>query len=624
MTIQDGFRPIFSPFVGLRVTIDSSARPATGAATARSGRRWRDLVGPGLLAIVAAAGYSVFALARYATFRTGSYDLVIFDQAVRSYAHLHPGISIVKGVHNGFGPHFSVLGDHWSPILAVLAPLYWVHNSAANLLVAQAVLFALAIPPLWMFTRRAFGGGRNATVAAYLVSVAYGLSWPVAAAVGFDFHEVAFAPVLTAVALERLQAGRWRTALVALAGLLLVKEDMGFLVAGIGVYLALSRPRALPRPALLGLGLIVAGVADTAITTYVLIPAFGGRSGYYWGYQALGNNVPQVLGHLVTHPLGSARVLITPRVKLETMLWLLAAFCFLPLCSPLTLAAVPLVLERMLDSKFPNWWVTSFQYNAYLVIILAFAAVDGAARLERWVTALRGHATARRGAVPARAGPAATDPATPDPAAADPAAADPAAADPAAVGAAAVGAAAVPDPGNPAPAIPGNRAPADPGAAGAEPPGPAPGRPVARGRVALGCAVAMAAVAVALVPRFAFGPALHPSFYHRTPRMSAAAAAVAAVPSGVTVQAVNNLGPQLSGRDTVLLWDGDGETPLFSPWVVADVRRRVFTFHTLREQWQRVGLLERSGYQVVFRRAGYLVLHRVGTGRTASRAGGAQ
>jgi uncharacterized membrane protein len=553
MTLHSGFRPIFSPFVGLRVTIDRAAGPATGGATARPGHgRWRDLVGPGLLAIVAAVGYSAFALARYTTFRTGSYDLVIFDQAVRSYAHLHPGISIVKGVHNGFGPHFSVLGDHWSPILAVLAPLYWVHNSATSLLVAQGVLFALAIPPLWVYTRRAFGGGRNATVAAYLVSVAYGLSWPVAAAVGFDFHEVAFAPLLTAVALERLQAGRWRTALVALAGLLLVKEDMGFLVAGIGVYLALSRPRVLPRPALLGLGLIVAGVADTAITTYVLIPAFGGRSGYYWGYRALGNNVPQVVGHLIIHPLGSARVLMTPRVKLQTILWLLAAFCFLPLCSPLTLAAVPLVLERMLDSKFPNWWVTSFQYNAYLVIILAFAAVDGAARLERWVTALRGRAPARRGPVAARAS------------------------------------------------------------------------PVARGRVALGCVVAMAVVAVALVPRFAFGPALHPSFYHRTPRMNAAAAAVAAVPSGVTVQAVSNLGPQLSGRDTVLLWDGDGQTPLFSPWVVADVRRRVFTFHTLREQWQRVGLLERSSYQVFFRRAGYLVLHRVGTGHTASRPGGAQ
>ena len=157
---------------------------------------------------------------------------MIFDEAVRSYAHFRPGISIVKGLHNGLGPHFSILGDHWSPILASLAPLYWIHDSPTTLLVAQAVLFALALPPLWVFTRRASGGGGKATAAAYLVSVAYMVSWPIGSAAAFDFHEVAFAPVLIAVALERLQAGRMRTALIALAALLLVKEDMGLLVAG--------------------------------------------------------------------------------------------------------------------------------------------------------------------------------------------------------------------------------------------------------------------------------------------------------------------------------------------------------------------------------------------------------
>jgi hypothetical protein len=95
--------------------------------------------------------------------------------------------------------------------------------------------------------------------------------------------------------------------------------------------------------------------------------------------------------------------------------------------------------------------------------------------------------------------------------------------------------------------------------------------------------------------------------------MKAAAAADAAVPSGVTVAAANYLGPQLSGRDTVLLWDGDGGTPPYgAPWVVADVARPVFTFKSLTEQKQRVAQLESHGYKVVFSRDGYLVLHRPG------------
>ena len=128
---------------------------------------------------------------------------------------------------DGQSAHFILLADHWSPILALLAPLYWIHDDPTTLLVAQGVLFALAIPPLWAYTRRQLGAA-----AAYFVCVAYALSLPVMAAVIFDFHEVAFVPVLTAVMVERFDAGRRWGGLAAAAALLLVKEDMGLLVAG--------------------------------------------------------------------------------------------------------------------------------------------------------------------------------------------------------------------------------------------------------------------------------------------------------------------------------------------------------------------------------------------------------
>ena len=456
---------------------------------------------------------------------------------MRSYAHFEPGISVIKGLHNNFGPNFSVLGDHWSPILAALAPLYWIFNGPQTLLVAQAVLFALAVPPLWLFTRRTFCGGRKATIAAYLVSVAYALSWPIASAAAFDVHEVAFAPVLTAVALERLSAGRLRTALVALAALLLVKEDMGLFAAGIGVYLAVARPKIVPRQRLVALALVVFGVADTWVATYLLIPAFGGRSDYYWAYGALGHNVPQVLEHIVTHPVGAVRMFVTPRVKLDTMLWLLAPFCFLPLLSPLTIAVIPLLAERMLQNQFPNWWLTTYHYNAYLVIILAFGAVDGAARLDRWVTRARRHRALAQTAE----------------------------------GVEAVETTQIP-------------AQADRGA----------------GTVALVAAAAICIVSVCLVPRFALGAALHPSFYHRNAEETTAAAAVAAVPAGVTVEAVNRLGPHLPGgipscSGTVTAGPRYTRPGWSPPWP-----RRQFTFRSVTQQEQRLALLRQHGYQAVF------------------------
>jgi uncharacterized membrane protein len=538
------------------VTVDRATESATPTA-GQDGRRVTrgrvfHVAAVGLLTAVMAAGYSVFALVLNYRFQTSSYDLVIFDEAVRSYAHFKPGISPVKGLHNGFGPSFSILGDHWSPILASLAPLYWIHDSPTTLLVAQATLFSLAIPPLWMFTRRAFGGGRRATVAAYLVAVAYMLSWPIASAEVFDFHEVAFAPVLIAILLERLQAGRLRTALIAAALLLLVKEDMGLLVAGVGVSLLVARTTTVRRQRIVALALVVCGLADTWIATYLLIPAFGGHASYYWAYGALGHNVPQVAAHIVAHPLDSAKLFITPRIKLDTMLWLLAPFCFLPLLSPITIAVIPLLVERMLQDQYANWWVTSYHYNAYLVIILACGGVDGAARLGRWLSwrrrASRSGEDGEQARVALRSGSVAT--------------------------------------------------------------------------VGLIAAAAMCAVGVYLIPKFALGQAFHTSFYHRTYYEKVAEEAVSAVPSGVTVEAVNFLGPQLSGRDKVLLWDGDGKTPEYAPWIIANTTTQQFTFRGgISEQVQRVAFLKKHGYQTVFERGGYIVLKAPSAGSSAGHSG---
>ncbi|MFF3668189.1 DUF2079 domain-containing protein [Microtetraspora malaysiensis] len=92
-----------------------------------------------LTVITAAAAvlYSAAGLIRLHAFRLGTYDLVIFDQAVRSYSRFGLPVSIAKGVHNDFGPDFSVLGDHWSPILASLAPSHPGLRRPGRLLLGQ-------------------------------------------------------------------------------------------------------------------------------------------------------------------------------------------------------------------------------------------------------------------------------------------------------------------------------------------------------------------------------------------------------------------------------------------------------------------------------------------------------
>ena len=469
------------------------------------------------LTVAAALVYATDALIRFRRFLTSTFDLVIFDQGVRGYAHFSAPVSIARGVADGGTAHFVLLSDHWSPILAMLAPLYWIHDGPATLLVAQAVLFALAIPPLWAFTARQLGAP-----CAYFVSAAYALSLPIMAAVTFDFHEVAFVPVLTAVMAERFQAGRRGTAILAAAALLLVKEDMGLLIAGYGVYLLATRRRWT------GLGFLVGGIAATWLASHVLIPAFGGSASFYWAYGQFGRTAGSAAVGILTHPWHALHVLVTPGVKVRTMLGLLVPLGFLPLASPLTLAAVPLLAERMLASGYPLWWQAKFQYNAFIVMILFLAAVDGAARLQRrW--------------------------------------------------------------GGTLPRLPRGWTPATVWAA------------------------AVCIAAVAYVPSSPFGPLLHPNYYLVNARMRAADQATARVPSGVEVEAADNLGPRLSGRDTVLLLDG---TPRWAPWVVADTKGLDFPFCTPAQQAQEVSFLRAHGYRLVFSDDGYVVLYRPADART--------
>jgi len=220
------------------------------------------------LPVVFFAIYTASSLLRDHQLGTAAYDLGIFDQAVAQYAHFNAPMTPLMG------PGFNNLGDHFSPILAVLAPFYWIWPDRRMLLVAQAALLAVSIIPVVRVTARRLGQW-----AGFAVGVAYGLSWGLQGLVGYDFHQVAFAIPLTAFAMAALVEGRYRAVALWALPLLLVKEDLGLTVAAIGLCLLLRRQRRL------GVGLAVAGFGTFLLTTLVIIPHFDHlfHTYRYWG-----------------------------------------------------------------------------------------------------------------------------------------------------------------------------------------------------------------------------------------------------------------------------------------------------------------------------------------------------
>ena len=63
-------------------------------------------------------------------------------------------------------------------------------------------------------------------------------------AVAFDVHEVAFAPLLIAWAALFADREQWRRALLCVLALLLVKEDLAFLVIAFGGVVRAAAPPA--------------------------------------------------------------------------------------------------------------------------------------------------------------------------------------------------------------------------------------------------------------------------------------------------------------------------------------------------------------------------------------------
>src|SRR5512139_504088 len=105
-------------------------------------RRRRHAVAVGLLTLMTTAFYAAYLVTRFKSLDYGLLDLGIYDQAVREYSHFHAPHSPVVALPSADSPGLSQLSDHFTPILALIAPLYWIHDSPVTLLIAGGALIA--------------------------------------------------------------------------------------------------------------------------------------------------------------------------------------------------------------------------------------------------------------------------------------------------------------------------------------------------------------------------------------------------------------------------------------------------------------------------------------------------
>jgi uncharacterized membrane protein len=327
-----------------------------------------------VLIAVAAALYSYVSLYRHFRFSSNAFDLAVQDQTIWGYSRFEFIRNTVLGIPN-------LLGDHFHPILMVLAPFMWLWDSAGVLLVAQAVLLAAAAIPIYLWGERELG-----PVAGVAFTVAYLAFWGVLAGVIYDFHHVVFAVPAISLALYATVTRRTLLLIPAVVVAMLTREDVALTLVALGVYILLVQRRWV-----LGASLVVVNLAWFALLLGLVIPALGGGVAYrHWTYDALGSNPSEALGFVLRHPLESLKLLFRPAEKLRVWAGSFLAFALLPLASPILIVAIPSFLERFWSSS-SNFWSFHYQYSMLPAPIIAFAAIDTCARARRL---LRGRAPA--------------------------------------------------------------------------------------------------------------------------------------------------------------------------------------------------------------------------------------
>lgn len=335
------------------------------------------LVGLGIAAF--AAAFTYLAWRRQDAFYMSRFDLGNMSQAVWSTVHGRP-----LEVTDAAGNQIVRLGVHVDPLLILMTPFYWIWANAKMLLLIQAAVVALGALPVWWIARAELPERCGRVLPLAFVAI-YLLYPPLDYATLTEFHPVTLAVTFLLFCIWYLRQRQYPLFAVFAVLAVACKEEIGLLVAALGIYAAIVwRDR---RAGALVAGL---GVAWFLVAIQVVVPSFnqGAESELLSRYERVGGDVPGIARTLFTDPLRIAEVAFAGP-KLGSLIAMLAALALLPLLAPFALLvalpelAVNLLSDQAAQSSY------RFHYAAPYVPFFIWSAVLGARRLVIWLETRR-------------------------------------------------------------------------------------------------------------------------------------------------------------------------------------------------------------------------------------------
>ncbi|MBI5357200.1 DUF2079 domain-containing protein [Candidatus Collierbacteria bacterium] len=310
--------------------------------------------------------FSFLSIRNHDLYQTFGWDLGFFDQLM--WQASRGNLNFVSTIGN-----INLLGDHFQPVLYLLAPLYWAWDDVRVLLVAQALLITAAALPLYFLAKKKLQNE--------FLSISVSISYLIFAGTQFtitnEFHQSAFIPLLLLLGLYWLETDKIFRGLILVISLLLVKEETGFLLVALGIMYSIKFWKGPALRSKAGPLLILAGTIGFFLLVRIVIPAVSSQDRYiHYGYGSLGETPVEVVKSVVNNPKVGVKSLIEPKIKLEQVGVSILSFGGLPLLSPVSLIPVfQNYAVRFLDDRNIHRWLNNNHYSVPLGPLLAYAAI---------------------------------------------------------------------------------------------------------------------------------------------------------------------------------------------------------------------------------------------------------
>ena len=331
-----------------------------------------------LITFVYGTVFCLISLVNHYNFRTYGLDLGIYTHGIYSYAHLN-WHTFTLGLE---GQPFNHLGNHFSPIVMLLSPFYYLFGTY-TLLILQIAAILFGGWGVYRFAKERLQG-----IQPELVMILFFSMWGIYSALAYDWHANVMAAMFVPWFIVFYEREDWKKAILMCARVLLCKENMAVWMAAIIAGLALrnlfSKPMEtnwLMTGSLLGIALVYFIVVQT-----VVMPSLNPLklSNHLGNYSHLGDGPDGVIKTILTKPRHIFYLMFESLQEEELTFKLKTQLHFMVLVSggialvyrpQYLIMLAPIYAQKMLSSNPSHWGVYS-QYSIEFAPIISLAVVE--------------------------------------------------------------------------------------------------------------------------------------------------------------------------------------------------------------------------------------------------------